>query len=614
MKSINGKKYSVVDLFAGAGGLSCGFLQTGRFEIKAAFENNPHAQKTYRYNHPGTVIYDDVADALKLDFSKVDVVIGGPPCQGFSNANRQKNHAISQNNSLVKKFVQVVIALKPKAFIMENVSMIQSNIHRFYVDTSDADIIKKYKIHTEESDLPLLDACFMFEGVADIVARRDNISRYLWVSENDYLVLNVLYKCRNNSKKLGAALTKHKNKLINLAKRLANNQDENDHIVNEERNAGIAIMQYFSEPGAVDHDSLCTVIEPTVMIQRMLSKAKEILDNNIVVSKYSAERGLVAKVTSMAVIDFIESILGAFSNGYSITKGVLSAVNFGVPQKRMRFVVVGVQKGISDRIVLPEGLIEETEHFTVFDAIKDIENIETTYEASDGEKGIQIETQPHTISPLGSLLRDSDKLYNHVSTATTPEALKRFKAIKQGDNFHSLDAELKKNYSDPKRTQNTIYLRLNYNEPSGTVLNVRKSMWIHPVLDRALSVREAARLQTFPDSFVFFGTKDSQYQQVGNAVPPMLAKSIAAHLCEYLDRKKAVLTYLEEHGHAKTVDFADAFGCDRVQVRTLLHEMIGDGVVEKIGNCRSTCYVLARTWLQNDPDDKIMPIWRKGNV
>ena len=59
-------------------------------------------------------------------------------------------------------------------------------------------------------------------------------------------------------------------------------------------------------------------------------------------------------------------------------------------------------------------------------------------------------------------------------------------------------------------------------------------MWIHPTKDRSLSVREAARLQTFPDSFIFCGSKDSQYQQVGNAVPPMLAEAIARKLLEYL--------------------------------------------------------------------------------
>ena len=113
--------------------------------------------------------------------------------------------------------------------------------------------------------------------------------------------------------------------------------------------------------------------------------------------------------------------------------------------------------------------------------------------------------------------------------------MQRFKVLKQGQNFHALSEELKKNtYTDTTRTQNTIYLRLNYDEPSGTVVNVRKSMWIHPTQDRAVSIREAARLQSFPDSFIFIGTKDKQYQQVGNAVPPFMANAIAEKLAEQL--------------------------------------------------------------------------------
>ena len=59
-------------------------------------------------------------------------------------------------------------------------------------------------------------------------------------------------------------------------------------------------------------------------------------------------------------------------------------------------------------------------------------------------------------------------------------------------------------------------------------------MWVHPTQDRAVSIREAARLQTFPDSFIFCGTKDKQYQQVGNAVPPIMAKAIAKKLAQQL--------------------------------------------------------------------------------
>lgn len=150
----------------------------------------------------------------------------------------------------------------------------------------------------------------------------------------------------------------------------------------------------------------------------------------------------------------------------------------------------------------------------------------------DNGSGIE---RKENLNELASALRNAEVLRNHIVTKTTDIAMERFRALKQGQNFHALDESLKMNtYTDAARTQNTIYLRLNYDEPSGTVVNVRKSMWIHPTLDRAISVREAARLQTFPDSFVFCGSKDKQYQQVGNAVPPIMAKSIAKKLAKIL--------------------------------------------------------------------------------
>ena len=100
-------KLKTVDLFAGAGGLSLGFTQTNLYDIKVAFENNKNMQDTYRYNHKQVEVFGDVCDAdyqkIKERYGEIDVVIGGPPCQGFSNANRQKNTAINQNNMLVKQ-------------------------------------------------------------------------------------------------------------------------------------------------------------------------------------------------------------------------------------------------------------------------------------------------------------------------------------------------------------------------------------------------------------------------------------------------------------------------------------------------------------------------------
>ena len=266
----------------------------------------------------------------------------------------------------------------------------------------------------------------------------------------------------------------------------------------------------------------------------MLSKAQEIHENHIVVDAYSVEDGIAAVIRSFAVYDYLESVLQAPENDYVLDKDVLCAADYGAPQKRMRFVVIGIKRRISSKIALPKGRFDADEYRTVRDAISDLEDVKPVVELEDDKDGIVLQPKEN-LGELASSLRDSKILKNHMVTKTTDTAMQRFKALKQGENFHALDDSMKTNtYTDASRTQNTIYLRLNYDEPSGTVVNVRKSMWIHPTQDRAISVREAARLQTFPDSFVFCGSKDKQYQQVGNAVPPIMAKSIAKKLAKVL--------------------------------------------------------------------------------
>ena len=138
-------KYKVIDLFAGAGGLSYGFLQTGKFQVIAAAEINKDARATYKANIsdnvPDFVFIDNVVgydfSILNTELQGIDIVIGGPPCQGFSNANRQKNHLISMNNSLVKEYFRAIKEIRPIAFVMENVSMLRSDTHRFYESYKD---------------------------------------------------------------------------------------------------------------------------------------------------------------------------------------------------------------------------------------------------------------------------------------------------------------------------------------------------------------------------------------------------------------------------------------------------------------------------------------------
>lgn len=531
--------YSVVDLFAGAGGLSLGFMQTEKYDIKVAFEKEPHMQATYRHNHPNVELQGDVCGADYADIQRrcgtIDVVIGGPPCQGFSNANRQKNHAISQNNMLVKQYIRAIRELQPKAFVMENVSMLRSDVHRFYMEETDLDVVGEYQIPNKNTPLHLLNAELVFDGALEIVQNLDLLQQGLW-PEKHYRELNIVYKGEKNTDKMEESLENHRRKLTQIAQSYIEDNTDN-YIAQKSKEAFRAIMDYFN--GTLEANRIHALIEPAVMIQRMLSKAKEIFDNHIHVDSYECTEkdGLLANIRSFAVFDYLKSILTSGEDGYTINSGVLCAADFGVPQKRERFVVMGIKKNISTVVFLPSGKIKDGHYKTVHDAIFDLEDVTPVYDLADDKEGIPLR-QKEQLSSVAQQLRDSDILKNHIITKTTDVAMARFKALHQGENFHSLDHSLKTNtYTDVKRTQNTIYLRLNYDEPSGTVINVRKSMWIHPTLDRAISIREAARLQTFPDSFVFYGSKDKQYQQVGNAVPPIMAKAIAEQLATTLGKK-----------------------------------------------------------------------------
>ena len=537
---------SVIDLFAGAGGLSTGFQQTQKYCIKVAFENSPYMQDTYRLNHPGVEVLGDVCSAdyaaIQQKYGSIDVVIGGPPCQGFSNANRQKNHAISKNNMLVKQYLRAILELHPKAFVMENVSMLRSEVHRFYMERKDLDIVEKYSIPVKASPLHLLDAEYVFPGALELVSDAERINEELW-PEEDYAELNVIYKAGKNITKLQKALEKHKKTLQKTAAEYLIDPVNESPIAASAFKAFHAVAQYYT--GECSIFELQSLIEPAIMIQRMLSKAKEIFDNDIVVDSYDTSNGIAAVIRSFAVFDYLKGVLEAPENGYVINSAVLCAADYGAPQKRMRFVVVGIQKKISAKVALPKGRFDEDEYRTVRDAIADLEDVPPVFDLTEDENGIPIWPKDG-LSELAKSLRDSNVLKNHIITRTTETALERFRALKPGENFHALSSELKENtYTDVSRTQNTIYLRLDYDEPSGTVVNVRKSMWIHPTLDRAISVREAARLQTFPDSFVFCGSKDKQYQQVGNAVPPIMAKSIAKKLAKTL---KSCLSEGEDNG------------------------------------------------------------------
>ena len=202
-----------MDLFSGGGGLSLGFTQTGRVSIVAAAENNPNARKTYKRNLKVERVYPDVRtidyDELRSVADSIDIVIGGPPCQGFSNANRQHTTVISMNNRLVKSYVNAICELQPKAFVMENVAMLRSAVHRFMVEEGDLTDQRVMGLENMQDDeVEILPAKCTFKGALDFVSKANDITTYAW-AESFYKVINLLYRFRINQAKFNKSLEKY---------------------------------------------------------------------------------------------------------------------------------------------------------------------------------------------------------------------------------------------------------------------------------------------------------------------------------------------------------------------------------------------------------------------
>lgn len=202
--------------------------------------------------------------------------------------------------------------------------------------------------------------------------------------------------------------------------------------------------------------------------------------------------------------------------GYTISSDVLNAADFGVPQNRKRAVIIG--KLGSEAIDLP---VPTEEGVTIWDAISDLAYLNS----GEGEEKQSYKCEPQS-QYQRKLRENSDYLYNHVATKHSDLALERLKLIPPNMGKEVLPPEHRTKsiysgtWSRMLKDDVSVTITTRFDTPSS-------GRFTHPFLDRAITVREAARIQSFPDSFVFYGNKGSQMKQVGNAVPPLLAKAIA---------------------------------------------------------------------------------------
>ena len=211
--------------------------------------------------------------------------------------------------------------------------------------------------------------------------------------------------------------------------------------------------------------------------------------------------------------------------GYTVKSKILYASDFGVPQRRNRLFIVGNRNGID--FEFPK---EFDYSVSVDEAISDLPVLGNGEIQMKGEYTVPFEQA----SPYAQLMRKKSKApTQNIVSRNKDYVVERYKYIGQGENWSSIPDRLMENYADKKRCHSGIYKRLIGGKPSVVISNYRKSMLIHPHQDRGLSVREAARLQSFPDHFIFEGPVSYVQQQIGNAVPPLLAKAVMKKILTY---------------------------------------------------------------------------------
>jgi hypothetical protein len=201
--------------------------------------------------------------------------------------------------------------------------------------------------------------------------------------------------------------------------------------------------------------------------------------------------------------------------GYNIYYDVLDASEYGVPQKRIRTFIIGIENKI--KIGFNFKKIIKQEKVTVYDAISDLYKIEQS----------NILDKPSTRYQKIMQNTNDSKLYNHEIKYPIKKVQDRIKFVPQGGNWKNVPEKM----WDTKRTNrhSSAYRRLNENTVSITI-DTGHMNYFHPIYNRVPTVRESARLQSFPDNFIFLGSKTSQFKQVGNAVPPFLAKAVATEI------------------------------------------------------------------------------------
>lgn len=214
-----------------------------------------------------------------------------------------------------------------------------------------------------------------------------------------------------------------------------------------------------------------------------------------------------------------DEILHRFEElGYEVKHRVLLAADYGVPQMRRRVFFVGIKKGLGE-FKFPQPIRDEATYVTTSEAISDLppRNNDMGEEVDDYSAKPKSDFQKE-------MRKHSTKLMNHVATKHTDKVKDVIALVPDGGNYKDLPEGIGEH-----RKFNEAWTRYSSKKPSRTIDTGHRNHF-HYKWDRVPTVRENARLQSFPDDFVLKGSRTSQHRQVGNAVPPLLAEAVASEI------------------------------------------------------------------------------------
>ena len=251
-------------------------------------------------------------------------------------------------------------------------------------------------------------------------------------------------------------------------------------------------------------------------------------------------RGMISRIDE--IVDNFRTMLG---DDYSFDYALLNAADYGVPQNRIRFILIGNRVGVDSSRILSDIRAHTIEGHVLRDAIEGLPELGHKAERGKTEEesdAVGYFERDFTYLRTGFYefingKRKIGKLYNHKNRYNNPRDIEIYTRLPQGGNsLHPSIVDIM-----PYTRRNGIfkdkYFKLEEDKVCKTITSHMKfdcNMYIHPWYARGLTAREAARVQTFPDDFVFYGPQNSWYGQIGNAVPVKLAKAIGDAIRRWL--------------------------------------------------------------------------------